>query len=78
MKMKELRERPLGELEKMLREEREKLRSLRFAVSTSQESKVRSLRASRKTIAQIQTLLTQSRREVGIPTANGASGNAKK
>lgn len=59
MKIKELKDKPLGELEKMLREGREKLRALRFAVSTSQESKVRSIRETRKTIARIQTLLTQ-------------------
>lgn len=60
MKIKELKDKPLGELEKMLREEREKLRALRFAVSTSQERKVRSLREARKTIARIQTMLTQN------------------
>lgn len=60
MKIKELKDRSAGELEKLLNEEREKLRGLRFAVSTSQESKVRSLREARKTIARIQTLLTQN------------------
>jgi large subunit ribosomal protein L29 len=60
MKIKELKDRSVGELEKLLNEEREKLRGLRFAVSTSQESKVRSLRETRKTIARIQTLLTQN------------------
>jgi len=60
MKIKELKDKPLGELEKMLNEEREKLRALRFAVSTSQENKVRTIREARKTIARIQTLLTQN------------------
>ena len=60
MKIKELKDRSSGELEKMLREERERLRSLRFAVSTSQENKVRTIRETRKTIARIQTLLTQN------------------
>ncbi len=59
MKLKELKERPLGELEKMLREEREKMRATRFAVSASQESNVRKIRESRKTIARILTLLKQ-------------------
>jgi ribosomal protein L29 len=57
MKYKELKDRSNGELEKLLNEEREKLRALRFSVSTSQEPKVRSLRAARKTIARILTLL---------------------
>ena len=59
MKIKELKAKSPGELEKLLREQREHLRSLRFAVSTSQESKVRSIRETRKTIARILTLLGQ-------------------
>ena len=59
MKLKELKEKAAGELEKMLREERERVRALRFAVATNQESKVRKIRASRKTIARILTLLKQ-------------------
>ena len=57
MKLKELKEKSVGELEKMLREERENVRALRFAVATNQESKVRKIRASRKTIARILTLI---------------------
>ena len=60
MKLKELKEKSAGELEKMLREERENVRALRFAVATNQESKVRKIRASRKTIARILTLIKQN------------------
>ena len=60
MKLKELKEKSAGELEKMLREERENVRALRFAVATNQESKVRRIRASRKTIARILTLIKQN------------------
>ena len=60
MKLKELKEKGAGELEKMLREERERVRALRFAVATNQESKVRKIRASRRTIARILTLLKQN------------------
>lgn len=60
MKLKELKEKSVGELEKMLREERESVRALRFAVSTNQESKVRKIRAARKTIARILTLIKQN------------------
>ena len=60
MKLKELKEKSAGELEKMLREERENVRALRFAVATNQESKVRKIRSSRKTIARILTLIKQN------------------
>lgn len=62
MKFRELKEKPIEELEKALREERERLRALRFAVATSQEGKVRRIRAARKDIARLLTLLTQRRK----------------
>lgn len=60
MKLKELKEKSSAELEKMLREERESVRALRFAISTNQETKVRKIRAARKTIARILTLIKQN------------------
>ncbi len=57
MKLKELKEKSVGELQKMLNEERESVRALRFAVATNQETKVRKIRAARKTIARILTLI---------------------
>ncbi|MFA5854549.1 MAG: 50S ribosomal protein L29 [Patescibacteria group bacterium] len=57
MKLKELKDKPLAELEKMLREQREHLRATRFAIAASQESNVRKVRNARKTIARILTLL---------------------
>ena len=57
MKLKELKDKPLAELEKMLREQREQLRATRFAIAASQESNVRKVRSARKTIARILTLL---------------------
>jgi ribosomal protein L29 len=60
MKLKELKEKSSGELEKMLREERESVRALRFAVATNQETKVRKIRAARKTIARILTLIKRN------------------
>jgi len=56
MKVKELRSKSAGELEKLLAEQKEKLRSLRFNVSTAQESHVREMREAKKTIARILTL----------------------
>jgi len=59
MKVKELRGKTAGELEKLLAEQREKLRSLRFHVSTSQETHVRGVREVKRTIARILTLLKE-------------------
>ena len=60
MKLKELKEKSVGELQKLLGEQRESVRALRFAVATNQESKVRKIRASRKTIARILTLIKRN------------------
>ena len=60
MKLKELKEKSVGELQKMLSEERENVRAMRFAVATNQETKVRKIRAARKTIARILTLIKQN------------------
>lgn len=57
MKLRELKEKPVPEMEKLLRETRESLRGLRFGVSTGQQTHVRSLRNARKTIARLLTLL---------------------
>lgn len=57
MKLRELKEKTAEELGKALREERERLRGLRFGVSIGQQSGVRMIRKSRKTIARILTLL---------------------
>lgn len=57
MKLRELKEKSTQEMEKLLRETRESLRGMRFGVSTGQETRVRSLRNARKTIARILTLL---------------------
>lgn len=53
----ELREKNVVELEKLLREKREELRTLRFKVSADQHKNVRELRAARKTIARLETLI---------------------
>ena len=60
MKLKELKEKSVGELQKMLNEERESVRAMRFAVATNQETQVRKIRAARKTIARILTLIKQN------------------
>lgn len=60
MKLKELKDKSVGELEKTLREQRESIRALRFAVATNQETKVRRIRAARKAVARILTLIRQN------------------
>ncbi len=57
MKLRELKSRSKEELEKLLAETREQLRSIRFGISTAQHPKVREARAARKTIARVLTLL---------------------
>ncbi len=62
MKFKDLQNLSSEELGKSLREAREELRSTRFAVAASQESKVRKVRVVRQTIARINSLLTSKAR----------------
>ncbi len=59
MKLKELRQRSKSELEKILRESREKLRQLRFDLSSGKVKNVREIRQLRREIAQVLTLLNQ-------------------
>lgn len=54
---KELREKSDGELRKMLQEERERVRELRFKVSQDQHKDVRELREARKLVARILTTI---------------------
>lgn len=72
MKVKELRGKSAGELEKLLAEQREKLRSLRFNVSTAQENHVREIREAKKTIARILTLSNETKNQ---ETPSAESGN---
>jgi len=57
MKIKELKDKSAGELEKLLSETREKLRSIRFGIAAGRHTKVREAREARKTLARILTLL---------------------
>lgn len=56
MKIKELIEKADTELDKMLAEKRDAVRSLRFKVAARQLGDVREIRDARKTIAQILTI----------------------
>jgi large subunit ribosomal protein L29 len=62
MKTSELKQKPKGELEKALQDDREKLRQLRFDLSAGKVKNVRGIRQTKKDIARILTLITESRK----------------
>ncbi len=55
--LKELREKSVPELEKLLQEQQEALRTLRFKVSAEEVKNVREIRVVRTTIARIHTIV---------------------
>ena len=59
MKIDELRRKSKEEIQKILRDDREKLRQLRFDLATGKVKNVREIRKVKKEIAQILTLLSQ-------------------
>ena len=64
MKFKEIKESTIEQLHKMLSSQREQMRALKFSINSRQEKNVRKLRAIRKTISQILTILNNKREEV--------------
>ncbi|MFZ2975722.1 MAG: 50S ribosomal protein L29 [Candidatus Moraniibacteriota bacterium] len=59
MKIKELREKNIEELKKMLSEKQEKVRKLRFDIAVKQVKNTRELRGEKKDIARINTLISE-------------------
>jgi len=59
MKTKELKLKPKNQLKTMLAEYREKLREMRFKVEQRQLKKVSDVKITKKTIAQILTILKE-------------------
>lgn len=59
MELKEIRKKGSEELKKNLAEQREKLRELRFKVSTKQHKTVRDVRKIKQIIARILTVLKE-------------------
>lgn len=57
MKIQELRQKPRGELQKLLGSNQEKLRQLRFDLVSGKIKNVREIRKVKKEIARILTLL---------------------
>jgi large subunit ribosomal protein L29 len=64
MKIKELRQKKVGDLHKLLKSSREELRSLRFSISSEQEKNVRKIRDIKKDIAKILTIFNTGKGEV--------------
>lgn len=61
MKFKELKILPKEELERLLNEYKERLRTLRFDLSFGKVKNIREIREVKKTIARILTLLNQKK-----------------
>ncbi|GEM_PF-683346 len=61
MQVKDIKQKTKQELERMLREGREKLRTLRFDVQLKQFKNVREIRKAKKAIAQIATVLRNTK-----------------
>ncbi len=65
MKLKEIQElkiKPVAELEKLLKESREKLRVLRFDLVAGKVKDVAELRSVKRNIGRIQTFLNQEKK----------------
>ena len=62
-KIKELREKNVSELQKLLDEKREIVRKLRFEIASKQIKNVRDLRKNKKEISRILTLIKESTKQ---------------
>lgn len=63
MEFKELKKQPASDLHRILAENRDKLRELRFKDANKQLKNVREIRAVKQEIAQVLTLLNQKKFE---------------
>ncbi len=61
MKIKEIREKNVEELKKLLSEKREAVRKLRFDVAAKQVKDIREMRNSKRDIARILTILKETK-----------------
>ncbi|MBI3963788.1 MAG: 50S ribosomal protein L29 [Candidatus Kerfeldbacteria bacterium] len=72
MKHRELSQKPDVELSRMLREQREAVRDLRFRVSAQQHKDVRALRKAKRLVAQILTELKVRTATAAKPTTTAS------
>ena len=63
MKFKELQAKSIDELKKLLNEQKEELRVMRFKVEQRQLKKVHEIKNVRRTIARISTIINQKQKE---------------
>lgn len=61
MTIKELREKSVVDVQKLVTDSREELRELRFAIKEGKEKNVRKLRVLTKTIAKAMTVLSEKK-----------------
>lgn len=61
MKFKEIKDKPKTELERMLKDEREALREMRFKVANRGLKSVRNIRKAKQTVARILTLINKKK-----------------
>ena len=64
MKTQELKEKNVSELEKLLKEKEENIRRLRFDFATKKVKGVRQIRAEKRDVARILTLIRQMNKQV--------------
>ncbi|MBU0597509.1 50S ribosomal protein L29 [Patescibacteria group bacterium] len=77
MKVKEVRKKTEGELQKMLKSQREVMRDLRFKISSKQHKDVRDYREVKQTIARILTVLKEKKVLSKIKAVNKKDINLK-
>lgn len=75
MELKELRQKKDEELKKLLTENREKLRELRFKVLTNQHKAVRDVRKHKELIARIETIQKERLMNPAKATADARVNN---
>ena len=63
MKTKELREKNIEELKKLLAEKEESIRKFRFDLATKQVKGVRQIRVDKKDVARILTLINEKNKQ---------------
>ena len=61
MKIKEIREKSIEELKKLLSEKREAVRKLRFDITARQVKNIREIRNSKRDISRIITVIKESK-----------------
>jgi ribosomal protein L29 len=63
MKFKELKNKPVNELHKILAELRNSLREMKFKTSSNQLKNIREIREAKKTVSRVLLLLTKKSKE---------------